>query len=156
MVITNRFLSFFTILRYMILTFMNHRNKSPRVLEIGVLGGGSLEMWSDYFGVGSKIVGIDINSACKKYERQGISICIGSQNDEKFLRRVVDEYGPFDIVIDDGSHLSEHQITSFECLFPKMNKNGIYLCEDVHSSYLPFWNGKMCVGEKRLLNMQRN
>lgn len=55
------------------------RNASPVMLEIGVSGGGSLEMWREYYGSGARIVGLDINPECKKHEQDSIEIFIGSQ-----------------------------------------------------------------------------
>ena len=48
---------------------------------------------------------------------------------------MVDRYGPFDIIIDDGGHTMEQQIASIETLFPALNEGGVYLCEDTHTSY---------------------
>ena len=121
-----------------------YRHKKPKILEIGVFRGGSLQMWKNYFGEGACIYGADIDNTCLEYEEDGIKICIGSQDDEKFLKEISDKYGPFDIVIDDGSHLCEHQIKSFEYLFPLLAEGGVYLCEDVHTSYETLgniWNG---------------
>jgi cephalosporin hydroxylase len=50
-------------------------------------------------------------------------------------------HGPFDIVIDDGSHVFEHQIASFEALFPLASSTAVYIVEDVHTSYLPDFGG---------------
>ncbi len=121
--------------------FEKYTGKSVRVLEIGVYKGGSLQMWKDYFGSGARIVGIDIDPACKGYEEEHINVCIGSQEDEAFLKKVSDLYGPFDIIIDDGGHQVRHQIKSFEVLFPLLEFGGVYLVEDIHSSYWPDFGG---------------
>ena len=115
--------------------FTRFINTPVKILEIGVDQGGSLELWQQYFGPAASIHGIDINPECKNLETQGFTIHLGSQADEGFLRTVNDAYGPFDIVIDDGSHLMEHQILSFETLYPLVDKNGIYICEDAFTSY---------------------
>ena len=47
--------------------FEKYVGKSPRILEIGVFGGGSLELWKEYFGPGTTVVGVDKNPQCKKY-----------------------------------------------------------------------------------------
>lgn len=114
-----------------------------KILEIGVYKGGSLQMWRDYFGNKAVIIGIDINENCKQYEDNQIHICIGSQNDTAFLERVSEQYGPFDIVLDDGSHFMEHQITAFETLFPLLKSGGVYLCEDTHTSYWSLFYGAL-------------
>jgi predicted O-methyltransferase YrrM len=112
--------------------------KNVTMLEIGTFKGGSLQMWKDYLGSDAVIVGIDIDPDCKAFEEDNIHICIGSQNDPAFLQDVVEKYGPFDIILDDGSHEMEHQITSFETLFRTVKDGGIYAVEDLHTSY---WEG---------------
>lgn len=127
--------------------YHQHFNKfigtQVKMLEIGVYKGGSLQMWRDYFGIKASIIGIDIDENCKQYEDNQIHICIGSQNDTLFLQKVSEDYGPFDIVLDDGSHFMEHQIATFETLFPLLKPGGIYLCEDTHTSYWSFFHGAL-------------
>ena len=60
---------------------------------------------------------------------------------QAFLTSVVDEIGPLDIIIDDGSHLNEHVIRTFEILFPLLNEGGIYAVEDLQTSYWPDHGG---------------
>ena len=117
------------------------RNKEINILEIGVMHGGSLQMWKDYFGSKAKIYGIDINPECKKFEEQNINIFIGSQSDRSFLKEIKRQIPPVDILIDDGGHTMEQQITSFEELFEHMTSNGVYLCEDLHTSYWEEFGG---------------
>ena len=98
-------------------------------------------MWKKYFGPRAKIIGIDINPECKEYEESNISIRIGDQGDRDFLQSIVKEFGPFDIVLDDGSHKMDDIKVSFEELYPNVSKNGIYLVEDLHTAYLSNWGG---------------
>ncbi len=121
--------------------FQKYVGSSVRILEIGVCKGGSLQMWRDYFGEKATIVGIDIDAGCKEFEEGNIHICIGSQADRDFLLKVSEKWGPFDIVLDDGSHEMSHQILTFETLFPLLNENGVFICEDCHSSYSSRYNG---------------
>ena len=109
--------------------------KPIKLLEIGVLNGGSLEMWRKYFHPESTIVGIDINPNCKQHEQEGIHVRIGSQVDTDFLQSLIDEFGVFDLVIDDGSHRVEHVNQTFEFLYPKIAEDGIYFIEDTHAAY---------------------
>lgn len=115
--------------------FSKYRGKSPRVLEIGVCHGGSLQMWNDYFKEGCSIHGIDINPNCKKVEKNGVCVHIGDQTDVVFLEQVMKIIGIPDIIIDDGGHSMNQQKVSFDFLFPKLAEGGIYLCEDLHTSY---------------------
>lgn len=117
--------------------------KSPRILEIGVLGGGSIEMWLKYFGKGAEVVGVDINRECLDYTFDGnAKIVIGDQSDSDFWDKFLSNEKGFDVVIDDGSHVMNHQITTLNKVFPKLNIGGIYTCEDTHTSYWPQpWGG---------------
>ena len=115
------------------------------VLEIGVLNGGSLQMWQKYFGPNATIVGIDIYEDCKKFEKENIKIRIGSQADKSFLKELTNEFPQIDVLIDDGSHRVLHQIITFEFLFKFITLGGVYLVEDTHTSYWVEYGG----GKKR-------
>jgi len=115
--------------------FSKYRGKEVTILEIGVSHGGSLQMWKDYFGDKAKIYGIDIDPRCKQFEEENIEIFIGSQSDKKFLSKVKSQIPDLNILIDDGGHTMNQQIVSFEELFGKVKEDGIYLCEDIHTSY---------------------
>lgn len=123
--------------------FQKYIGKPIKMLEIGVFKGGSLQMWRNYWGSEAVIVGIDIDSKCKQYEEDNTHVCIGSQDDPDFLQAVCKKWGPFDIILDDGSHMVNHQIRSFEILFPLLAEGGIYLCEDTHTSYWSSFGGKL-------------
>lgn len=116
------------------------RDDALKILEIGVLGGSSVRMWCDYF-YNSQIIGIDINSSCKKHEDTRISIEIGSQVDPEFLKMCAEKHGPFDLIIDDGSHMNDHVIFSFEHLFGHLKSGGIYIVEDSVTSYWDEYGG---------------
>ncbi len=117
------------------------RNKSLTFLEIGVAGGGSLQMWQRYFGPFAKVIGIDINPECKAHERPGIFVRIGDQSDPAFLQSLIDEFGIPDVVLDDGSHQMVHLFQTFSFLYPRMPKNAIYMIEDLHTSYFENYGG---------------
>ncbi|KOG32275.1 class I SAM-dependent methyltransferase [Streptomyces resistomycificus] len=122
------------------------RDRRVKVLEIGVggydapdLGGASLRMWKHYFWRG-QVYGLDL------YPKQGVTeprlrTVQGDQSDAAFLTDFAREYGPFDVVIDDGSHFSQHVLTSFSVLFPQVRHGGLYVIEDMQSSYWPGWGG---------------
>jgi hypothetical protein len=116
------------------------RKKSVRLLEIGVFEGGSMRLWRRYFGSEATIFGIDIDPRCAALDGRDSHVRIGSQDDPAFLKKVVTEMGGLDIVIDDGSHVSPHQVASFKCLFPLLENGGVYICEDLHSNYWRGWH----------------
>jgi hypothetical protein len=121
--------------------FSRFRGKEVVILEIGVWQGGSLQMWKDYFGPKAKIYGIDIDPRCKKLEEDNIEIFTGSQSDRDFLRTVKKKIPPIDILIDDGGHRFDQQIITYEELFGHVKDGGVYLCEDLHTSYRLTYGG---------------
>jgi hypothetical protein len=121
--------------------FARFRGKSVRILELGVQFGGSLELWRRYFGPDATIFGVDIDPKCANRFDPPNQVRIGSQDDPEFLRSVVEEMGRPDIVVDDGSHVGKHQIASFEALFPLLNDGGLYVIEDICTSYWRQWSG---------------
>jgi hypothetical protein len=118
-----------------------YRDTAPRVLEIGVSHGGSLDMWERYLGSSAILVGVDIDEAAARLAGPRRTVLIGDQADPDFLASIVRDHGPFDIVIDDGGHTMEQQIASIQALFPALNDGGVYLVEDCHTSYLDEFGG---------------
>lgn len=127
---------------------LNHfklKNEIVNLVEVGVLQGGSLEMWSEYFGDKANIIGIDVDPRCMdiKYEQKNIKIAIGDQGNTDFWDRFLIENDKIDIFIDDGGHQMHQQIITFEKVFPKMPVGGIYICEDTHTSYMSSHGGRL-------------
>ena len=117
------------------------RNKPVSFLEIGVWKGGSIPMWKSYFAEGSRLTFIDIDAECAQLAEPGTTVEIGNQSDSSFMKHIAEKYGPFDIIIDDGSHINLHQIQSFSYLWPCMKEFGLYIVEDTHTSYWPGFGG---------------
>jgi cephalosporin hydroxylase len=117
------------------------RGKNLVMLEIGVFGGGSLDMWRAYLGPEAKIIGIDINPECKQYDSDGIEIFIGSQDDSTLIDKILKKYPNISIVLDDGSHVMQHMSASFELLYDHLDQNGVYIVEDTHTCYWPEYQG---------------
>lgn len=118
------------------------RGKRPRILEIGVQHGGSLQMWQRFFDHDVELIGVDILEQCKRFEEGNVQIYIGDQSDKSFLRELSRSIGEVDVIIDDGSHINRHQIDTFEELFYNNLKiDGFYICEDCHTSYWPRYGG---------------
>ena len=114
----------------------NYRDKEITFVEIGVLDGGSLFMWRDYFGRKARIIGVDLNPDAKKWEKEGFEIFIGSQSDERFWQKFIKKVGKIDILLDDGGHTYSQQIVTTECLLPHIKDGGIIIIEDTHTSYM--------------------
>ncbi|MEV4256621.1 class I SAM-dependent methyltransferase [Spirillospora sp. NPDC049652] len=123
-----------------------YADQRVRVLEIGIggyqspeHGGASLRMWRQYFRRGL-VHGLDIHDK-SALERPRMRTHRGDQGDAAFLAALADEIGPLDIVIDDGSHLSGDVLASFGVLFDRLAPGGLYVIEDLQTSYWPGWNG---------------
>ncbi len=114
-----------------------YRGKPLRMLEIGVQFGGSPAMWASYFGDQAIIVGVDIDPEVARFDGRvpNIHIRVGDQRDTGFLAALEDEFGPFDVIIDDGGHTALQQIETFNFLYPGMAEDGVFICEDTHTSY---------------------
>ncbi len=121
--------------------FNAFRNRPIRLIEYGVFHGGSLQMWKHYFGPQAQIIGVDIDTRCAALAEPGIEIEIGDQEDPQTHARLREKYGEFDIVIDDGGHSMRQQIVTFQEMYPAVKAGGIYLAEDLHTSYFPRWGG---------------
>ena len=123
------------------------RRRSVRcVLEVGIgdgadpqAGGNSLRMWRNYF-PHATIYGIDVHEKWLDRETR-ITALQADQSDPSALCRAVAPCPPFDLVVDDGSHVGSHVITTFEVLFPKLRPGGFYAIEDLETSYLPAYGG---------------
>jgi SAM-dependent methyltransferase len=132
------------------------RDKEFQMLEIGVLNGGSLEMWRNYFPK-AKIVGIDINPDCMNHEQidKDIHVRIGDQSDPKFLQSLIDEFGEFDLILDDGSHHVNHVNKTFQYMYSKLKEDGIYFIEDTHAAYWSSHGGNINANES-INNVAKN
>jgi demethylmacrocin O-methyltransferase len=125
---------------------MSPRRRQPvRLLEIGVggfeseAGGGSLLMWAAYFPKG-KVYGIDFHDKTA-LSRGRIEVLQCSQTDATGLTRIGERCGPFDFIIDDGSHVNSEQVASFRVLWPFVKDRGTYIIEDIQTSYWPAFGG---------------
>jgi hypothetical protein len=105
-------------------------------VEVGVLGGGSLFMWREYFGKDARIIGIDNNPKAKIWEEYGFEIYIGDQSDPNFWDNFKKKIGPADILLDDGGHTDIQQATTLYCFADNIKDNGVLVIEDTHTSYM--------------------
>ena len=122
------------------------KKKKIKILEIGIgghnvefAGGQSLIALAHYFDK-SDVIGADF---FKKdfLNRKNIKTVVLDQGDPKMLKNLGKKYGPFDLVIDDGSHFVDHQRLTFSILFDFLKNKGIYIIEDMTGSYEKALNG---------------
>ena len=116
------------------------RSEKLTILEIGVLQGQSVQMWSEWF-TNSEIIGIDISPNCKDYQTEKINIEIGDATDPLFMSQIIDKWPQIDFIIDDGSHIQRDMIESFKLLFGCLKSGGVYIVEDTCCSYWPSYGG---------------
>jgi len=86
---------------------------------------------------------VDIDPEAARVAPDGTQVHIGSQIDASFIANILKQHGPFDIVIDDGSHLMEHQIATFKMIYPHVADAGLYICEDAFTSYWREYGGRL-------------
>ena len=124
--------------------FYEYRDKKINLLEVGVHEGGSLLLWKDYFSNGT-IYGMDNNpeiTLVKDIYRYRLNRNI-FRSDSRRKKEVDKQLRDlkFDIIIDDGSHISKDVIKSFNFLFEHLSEGGLYMIEDLHYSYYPRYGG---------------
>lgn len=141
---------------YDVVQELSNKKKVKKILEIGIGGhdldfqGGASLLALSFFFRKAKVYGLDlINKEFLNSKR--IKTLIGSQNDKKFLNSLAKQFGPFEIIIDDGSHFANHQLTSFNHLYKYLNENGIYVIEDLSGSYKNSSGGDPNLSAKRNL-----
>jgi hypothetical protein len=110
------------------------RDQAFVMIEVGVDRGGSVRMWSEYF-PRATIVGIDLHDDCRQHEQGNISIRIGNASDPQFLFEVLREFGRPLVFLDDGSHRWDHQIRTLQIMFPILRPTGLYIVEDLDTSF---------------------
>ena len=146
MSINNNLISFFNNSKYYSLKYKNYfpiyeklfskfRGKKITFVEIGVLSGGSLSMWKNYFGDMARVIGVELNPEAKKLENDGFEIYVGNQTDENFWKKFFEKVGKVDIILDDGGHTNFQQITTCCICAPFIKDNGLMVVEDVFHSY---------------------
>lgn len=116
------------------LYFSKYKNNEISMLEIGIRDGASLRTFRDYFRKG-KIIGLDINPETA-FEDKRIKTYIGSQSSSKIIDTIFLENPNISIVLDDGSHVNELTIASFNLIFERLPSGSLYIIEDLACSYL--------------------
>lgn len=117
------------------------RFENPTILEMGVYNGGSIRMMDEYFGGYCNILGFDRGDQLMYTpQKNNINLLLGDQSIESDLFKCLEFHKEYDIIIDDASHFVDHQIFSFNVLFPYLKSGGIYIIEDLHTSLHDHYN----------------
>ena len=112
------------------------------MLEIGIHQGGSLKFWRELYGPDLKLFGLDINEECAAFSPvPADKVFIGSQTDMELLDSIEQAHGPFDLIIDDGSHQNDHMWATFNHLFKALRPGGIFIVESMFTSYWERYGG---------------
>ena len=111
----------------------NLRKDVTKLWEIGVLDGASLQMWSEFY-PNAKITGFDIEDKSALKLNNNVDVKLLDQGNREQLSLLTYENKDIDVIVDDGSHLIDHQIMTFEILFDSLKSKGQYVLEDLHTS----------------------
>ncbi|MCB4389500.1 hypothetical protein [Synechococcus sp. MU1617] len=124
------------------LTEKKETGEPIKLLEIGVMDGGSLEAWKKILGSNSKVYGLDLNPECKRLSCDDYSVFIGDQSDPRVWQNLINNCGQFDIIIDDGSHIGFSQAKTIDfALNGAIGDEGIVIIEDTHTAYIDHFLG---------------
>ena len=112
---------------------MPDRSFSGRLLEIGVMDGFSMQMWREYYPEATDIIGLDIMPK-DHLDIPGVELLQINATDIVAVK----DLGEFDIIVDDGSHMSlEQQQAFFWLYYNQLRPGGFYVIEDLWTSYMP-------------------
>ncbi len=117
------------------------RRRAFTLLELGVYGGHSLEMWRDAF-PRATIVGVDLVPPDLDLGHR-VHIIRGDQTDAMLMKQIREKYAPrgFDVIIDDASHIGITTARSFQALYvAHLCSGGLYCIEDWGTGYMPDWH----------------
>ena len=127
-----------------------YQDQKINFLELGAHQGGSARLWNRLFPKWTLTYldndlryTTDPNEPARRMP-ENVPVYVGDQTDETLLHTLIEERGPFDIILDDASHEMEPTWASFSTLFNLGLKNpGLYIIEDLHTSYWPCSGGKL-------------
>lgn len=118
----------------------NYSGKEITFIEIGVLEGGSLFMWREFFGPSARIIGVDLNPSALKWQEEGFEIVIGDQSNFDFWTSLFEKVGNVDVILDDGGHKNTQQMTTLLATSNFVKDGGMIIIEDTVTSYIKFGN----------------
>ncbi len=117
--------------------FAPYRGKELTFVEIGIQGGGSMEVWREYFGGKARIIGVDLNPVLQKeLQEDGYEVFVGDQSSEDFWKTFFAEVGDIDILLDDGGHTNFQTKSTIQYCAEHIKDGGMLIVEDTHASYM--------------------
>ncbi|MBN1663343.1 MAG: class I SAM-dependent methyltransferase [Deltaproteobacteria bacterium] len=125
-----------------------YREKPVCLLKIGMQNGGSLDFWSEYFSQAAMVIGCDVDPACAGWHADDplISVIAGDAHCPDVRERIIRSTPQFDIIIDDGSHVSGDMIKTFVTYFPMLTEGGIFIVRNIDVSYREKMNAGLFAG----------
>jgi hypothetical protein len=121
---------------------MGHlRLRSCSILELGIWGGDSLQMWRDAF-PRATIVGVDLSPPAHDFGPR-VTMVTGDQSDADLMEHIRREHAPggWDVVIDDASHIGQTSARSLQAIYrDHLKPGGVYVIEDWGTAYWPDWH----------------
>jgi len=112
-----------------------YRGKDITFVEVGIFSGGSLFMWREFLGPQARVIGVEFNPDAVRWREAGFEIFIGSQSDPEFWKSFFETVGSVDVLLDDGGHTYEQQISTVHHALPWVKDQGLIIVEDTHTSY---------------------
>jgi hypothetical protein len=122
-------------------------NKTVTLIEINAKTDGLAKMWRRYFGPLARIINLEAVERSSVATEDSIYLRFGSLNSAQFLKAVIDEFGVPDIIIDNGCRLPSDIVLTFETLYPRLSRNGVYLVDNVFTSYWQEFGGSVRTGQ---------
>ena len=133
---------------YIINSHYLQKGSTLDMLEIGIRMGDSINVWDNSPQIG-KIVGMDITPK-EDYEKMltennvsflfsdNVELIQGVNGYEKSIANsLINEGRNFDLILDDGDHMFDSQLSFFENYYDLLSPGGVLMCEDISQQYLP-------------------
>ena len=122
------------------------KDEPIKFLEIGIYLGDSVKFWESYFSQAElHFMDIDLQRPLYHSERSQYHL-IDQENHQQLVDFASVHQGNFDVILDDGGHTMHQQLVSFLALFPFVKNGGMYIIEDLHTSYWKNYGGHGEIG----------
>ena len=119
------------------------RNQMAHIVNYNYKTGNSLRAWAKYC-KNANIYGIDIFEE-SLFEEPRIQTFVCDQSNTEQLDNLMNKINvPMDVIVDDGSHVTEHQVISFMALEKYLSSDGIYIIEDIWNNKFNVWKQLSC------------